>query len=303
MILFFISFLLFSFVILHVLLHFYSQHFSLHQYPTLPLLTFVSRTVQYMCMDLILSYLFFLILSLLYFIPIPICPTFPTYCVPVFIFSFLCMPFPLCLLPSFRSYLLIYLHVTVLTLVSYWLTSFRSGHDISHIYCKFTTLYLISANSISCIPSPYSSVFFISFLYIIFLLLFFSILLMHYFICVHGISLTFPTIFSFISFLHIAVLCTFHFWFHIRSTQFLFMSFTLFSLLSSMFTSVHPTPCSDSVHFSNVSFSIILVSFHVCSSVYSSFLISHMLYVISLIFPFICLIQFLCMIPLVLSMS
>lgn len=114
----------------------------------------------------------------------------------MFYFSLLCMPFLLCLLHSFRPYLLIYLHVTVLILLSYFLNFFRSVQDISHIHSKFITLYLISANSISCIPSPYSSVLFISFLYIIYLLLFIPILLLHYFISVHDISLTFPTIFS-----------------------------------------------------------------------------------------------------------
>jgi hypothetical protein len=56
-----------------------------------------------------------------------------------------------------------------------------------------------------------------------------------------------------------------------------------------------------SVHFSNVSFTIILISFHVCSSVHSSFLISRLLYIISFIFPFICLILFFCMLSLALT--
>jgi hypothetical protein len=122
-----------------------------------------------MCMDF--PHLFFLILSLLYIIPIPICPTFPLYSVPCFIFHFYaCHLFYITFIHLDPIYL-IYLHVTFLILLSYF-NSFRSIHNISHIHSKFTTLYLISANSISCIPSLHSSVFLLSLLYIIFLLLF-----------------------------------------------------------------------------------------------------------------------------------
>jgi hypothetical protein len=77
------------------------------------------------------------------------------------------------------------------------------------------------------------------------------------------------------------------------------MSYPLFSALFALF---HFCACYPliwhSVHFYNVSFSIILVSFQVCTSVHSSFLISHLLYVMSLILLFICLFHFCACYPL-----
>ena len=222
---------------MYVLLHFYSWQFSLHliSYSYSSHSTFKNCTVY--CMDL-LSF-FLPNWKALYIIPIPICPTFPLYSVPCFIFHFYACHFFYVSFLHLDPIYLIYLHVTVLILLSYFLNSFRSVQDTSHIHSKFITLYLISANSISCIPSRYSSVFFISFLYIIFLLLIFQILLLHYFISVHGISLTFPSIFSlhyfistYCSSLYFSLLIP-----HLVYPLFVHVIYFVF-LFSSMFTSV-----------------------------------------------------------------
>lgn len=125
-----------------------------------------------------------------------------------------------------------YLHVTTLILLSYFLNFFRSVQDISHIHSEFFTLYLISANGISCIPSPHSSVFLLYFC-----ALYFSYLSSQFYSCIiSSLCMAFQLHFLLyspctISFLHIAALCAFHFWFHIWSTWFLFMLFTLFFCL------------------------------------------------------------------------
>jgi hypothetical protein len=136
--------------------------------------TFKNCTIY--CMDLLSSFLPYLKAALYHsytnmsYFSLILCST--------FYFSLLCMSFLLCLLLPLDPIYLTYLHVTALILLSCFLRFFRSVQDVSHIHSKFFTLYLISANGISCIPSPYS--YYILFTLFHFCILQFSVLFTSY---------------------------------------------------------------------------------------------------------------------------
>lgn len=127
----FTSSLIFLLNSMYLLLHLYAWQLSLHQYPIF-LFSLPHQALCSIC-AWTSSHLFFLILSLFYFIPIPICPTFPLFCAPFLSFHFCACHFSYV---SFHLTLiyLIYLHVIVHIFPSYFCTSFSSVHDTSYMH-------------------------------------------------------------------------------------------------------------------------------------------------------------------------